>query len=366
MQHIAPQSATETPETIVELRSISKSYGTTEVLRPTSLSVIDGEFITVLGPSGSGKTTVLRIVGGFLQPTSGAVLYEGQSLAAVPAHKRPFNTVFQDYALFPQMNVEQNVGFGLRLRGQSRSSWLAAAQEHLELVGLGGFGGRRVSQLSGGQQQRVALARALVCRPRIVLLDEPLAALDADLRRQMQMFLKDLQRRVRTTFLFVTHDQEEAMTLSDRIVVMNQGRIEQVGTPRELYDRPLTRFVAGFFGDNNIVLAQSTTDGDLGTPFGRVPLPANGCVDVAVVAIRPESIVIGPRERGLAVDCVVVDVSFVGPITKLTLRPDAAPGLPLTVKVISERLSVIPERGAGLVITLPHERLTAIPERRAN
>jgi spermidine/putrescine transport system ATP-binding protein len=231
------------------LQAVEKSYGTQRVLQPVDLEVADGEFLTILGPSGSGKTTILRLVGGFTRPSGGRIRFGGVDLTDVPSHKRPFNTVFQDYALFPHMTVADNVGYGLMVRGLAKSAIRAKVEETLEIVGLGGLLDRYPAQLSGGQKQRVALARAIVCEPKLILLDEPLAALDAEMRRQMQFFLKDLQRRIATTFLFVTHDQEEAITMSDRIVVMDKGRIEQIGAPTSIYYSPKTPFVARFFGE---------------------------------------------------------------------------------------------------------------------
>lgn len=348
---------------ILELSSVSKSYGSHQILKPTDLQVEDGEFITILGPSGSGKTTILRIVGGFLEPTSGKVIYEGRDIGQLPAHRRPFNTVFQDYALFPHMTVAENVGFGLRVRGQARAKWLAAARDSLELVGLGGYGDRAVSKLSGGQKQRVALARALICQPRIVLLDEPLAALDADLRRQMQVFLKELQRKVRTTFLFVTHDQEEAMAISDRIVLMDVGRIEQVGTPKQLYYAPNSTFVAGFFGENNVLRGKVVAKDEIDLPLGPIQLAADLPVGSTVtVAVRPENIILEDmaETRGITAQCEVIDVSFVGTITKLVVRPDAHPALRLLVKTTSDRLVSFPSPGDVVKVTLPAKHATVI------
>ena len=243
----------------LQLIALAKRYDQTSVLEGIDLAVEDGEFLTILGPSGSGKTTILRLIGGFTEPSAGQILFDGSDIAQVPIHRRPFNTVFQDYALFPHMTVGQNVGYGLMVRGVARAGIRARVADALEMVALQDFGQRYPNQLSGGQRQRVALARALICEPKLILLDEPLGALDAELRRQMQEFLKSLQRRVRITFLFVTHDQEEAIAMSDRICVMNQGAIEQVGAPDEIYYRPRTRFVATFFGDNNLLPGSKTT-----------------------------------------------------------------------------------------------------------
>ncbi len=259
---------------LVALRAVSKSYGPVPVLHAIDLSILDGEFLTVLGPSGSGKTTVLRLIGGLEAATSGAIFLDGADITRVPINRRPFHTVFQDYALFPHMTVAGNVGYGLSVRGRPRAEIRKKVGEALELVQLGSFAARYPTQLSGGQRQRVALARALICEPRLVLLDEPLAALDLMLRRQMQEFLKTIQREIRTTFLFVTHDQEEAIGLGDRICVMEGGHVRQLGTPNALYYRPKSEFVARFFGDNNLVpgtLAEAVGDTRaIDTALGRL------------------------------------------------------------------------------------------------
>ncbi len=238
---------------LLELKGVSKSFGATRVLEHIDLAVEDGEFITILGPSGSGKTTILRMIGGFTEPDAGEILLDGRNIAGEPINRRPFNTVFQDYALFPHMTVAGNVGYGLKVRGVARATVEKRVKETLDLVQLGTFKDRYPAQLSGGQKQRVALARAIICDPRLILLDEPLAALDVELRKQMQEFLKTIHREIKTTFLFVTHDQEEAIAMADRICVMNYGKILQLGSPTEVYYRPQSEFVARFFGDNNLI-----------------------------------------------------------------------------------------------------------------
>src|SRR5690242_18121281 len=248
---------------LLELKGVSKAFGATRVLEHIDLAVEDGEFITILGPSGSGKTTILRMIGGFTQPDQGEILLDGKDIAKEPINRRPFNTVFQDYALFPHMDVAANVGYGLMVRRVARQEVARRVRQALDLVQLGPLAARYPGQLSGGQRQRVALARAIICEPRLILLDEPLAALDVELRKQMQLFLKDIQREIRTTFLFVTHDQEEAIAIADRICVMNFGRILQLGTPHEVYYRPRAEFVARFFGDNNLI------EGKLGEGDGQ-------------------------------------------------------------------------------------------------
>ncbi|HUZ83528.1 MAG TPA: ABC transporter ATP-binding protein [Gaiellales bacterium] len=237
----------------VSLEAVRKTFGDVVAVDRLDLDVRDGEFFAMLGPSGSGKTTTLRMIAGFDLPTAGVVRLHGEDVSRRPPYERDVNTVFQDYALFPHMTVEQNVGYGLMVRRVARAERRRRVAEALEMVRLPGVGGRRPSQLSGGQRQRIALARALVNRPRVLLLDEPLGALDLKLREEMQIELKAIQQDVGITFIFVTHDQDEALTMSDRLAVFNEGRIEQVGSPAEVYESPRTRFVAGFVGTSNVV-----------------------------------------------------------------------------------------------------------------
>jgi len=241
------------PPPILELRHLSKRFGEFAAVDDLSLEVAAGEFLTLLGASGSGKTTTLRMIAGFERPTEGEILMAGAPISALPPFKRDINTVFQHYALFPHMSVRENVAYGLRMRRVPSAEREEQVSRALEMVKLEQLGGRAPRQLSGGQQQRVALARALVNRPRVLLLDEPLGALDLKLRKEMQLELKHLQTHLGITFVYVTHDQEEALTMSDRIVLMRQGRIAQLGTPRELYDRPASRYVADFIGETNLL-----------------------------------------------------------------------------------------------------------------
>ncbi|MFZ5792633.1 MAG: ABC transporter ATP-binding protein [Pseudomonadota bacterium] len=237
----------------VSFRQVSRHYGEVRAADNLTFDIQDGEFFAMLGPSGSGKTTCLRLVAGFEQPTSGEIFIHGRPMAGVPPYERDVNTVFQDYALFPHMSVADNVAYGPMIKGVARPQRLREAEEMLKMVALEGLGGRRPSQLSGGQRQRVALARALINRPSVLLLDEPLGALDLKLREQMQVELKAIQRRVGITFIYVTHDQGEALGMSDRVAVFNKGRIEQIGAPTEVYEHPATVFVAGFVGVSNIL-----------------------------------------------------------------------------------------------------------------
>jgi putative spermidine/putrescine transport system ATP-binding protein len=237
----------------IQFTEVSRAYGEVKAVDRISIDIHDGEFFSMLGPSGSGKTTCLRLIAGFEQPDSGSILIHGAEASGVPPYQRDVNTVFQDYALFPHMNVLENVAYGLKVKGIAKARRLASAEEALELVALRGYGKRKPAQLSGGQRQRVALARALINRPRVLLLDEPLGALDLKLREQMQSELKRLQRQLGITFIFVTHDQGEALSMSDRVAVFNAGRMQQVDTPHNLYMRPSTAFVAEFVGTANIL-----------------------------------------------------------------------------------------------------------------
>ena len=236
---------------IVSIRGLTRSFGEVKAVANVDLDIFEGEFITLLGPSGSGKTTVLRMIAGFEKPDSGSILLSGKDVSQLPPYERDVNTVFQDYALFPHMDVISNIEYGLRVKGVNKSERRVRALEALKQVRLAGYEKRKPAQLSGGQRQRVALARALVNRPAVLLLDEPLGALDLKLREQMQIELKELQRLVGITFIFVTHDQEEALTMSDRIAVFNNGKIEQLGTPREIYENPQSAFVSEFVGQTN-------------------------------------------------------------------------------------------------------------------
>jgi len=293
--------------TAVELRNISRYYGATRAVDDVSLSIQDGEFFSLLGPSGSGKTTCLRLIAGFEQPTTGSLQLHGREAAGIPPYERDVNTVFQDYALFPHMSVRDNVAYGLMVKGVGKQQRYAEAEAALELVALKGFGQRRPAELSGGQRQRVALARAVINKPRVLLLDEPLGALDLRLREQMQTELKSLQRRLGITFIYVTHDQGEALSMSDRVAVFNHGKLEQVDTPRGLYTRPRTVFVARFVGSSNVL------GGKLARQLTGVERP---------FAVRPEHIhFVREVDSGrVSLEGKLVDVQFHGASNRYTVE----------------------------------------------
>lgn len=309
-------------DALLRLEKVSKHFtGGIVGLNDISLSIAEGEFLSLLGPSGCGKTTTLRVIAGFEAPTEGEVLLDGKNITPLRAFDRPVNTVFQDYALFPHMSVAENVGFGLSLRkiaGAERHKRVATA---LEMVGLADKLNQRVQALSGGQRQRVALARAIVCEPRVLLLDEPLSALDAHLREQMQVELKRLQRELGTTFVMVTHDQTEALSISDRIVVMNKAAIEQIASPSVLYDQPATTFVAGFIGTMNLLAARlaSRDVSILHFAAGAFSLnvPVSGASelrpgDAATIGVRPEDILVSPERIAGSASVKVEGVVFHG------------------------------------------------------
>jgi spermidine/putrescine transport system ATP-binding protein len=350
------------PEADVRLDQVKKRFGNVVAVDGVSLDIRRGEFFSLLGPSGCGKTTSLRMIGGFEQPDEGRIELGGVDVAGLPPHRRDVNTVFQSYALFPHLNVFDNVAYGLRRKGVERDGIAGRVPRILELVDLPGFEGRRVNQLSGGQQQRVALARALVNEPRVLLLDEPLGALDLKLRKQMQLFLKSLQHEIGITFIYVTHDQEEAMTMSDRIAVMRDGHVEQVGPPEEVYERPATEFVAGFLGASNLL------DGKVGPLDGEhqmIELTSGERIRVLAgtlddgtgrirLGVRPEKIRLFQREDRAQGDnrirATVRDATFVGVSNVYTV--DTGDGHTMTV--YAQNLGVSGDRppGPGAAVTL--------------
>jgi spermidine/putrescine transport system ATP-binding protein len=329
---------TVSENTVIEISHVSKQFGDFKAVDDANFGIRQGEFFSMLGPSGCGKTTTLRMIAGFEQPTSGEVRLDGKDVSKVPPYKRNVNTVFQNYALFPHMTVFDNIAFGPRSTKAPKGEIAGRVKEMLEIVHLADFAERRPTQLSGGQQQRVALARALVNYPSALLLDEPLGALDLKLRQTMQLELKRIQREVGITFVFVTHDQEEALTMSDRIAVMNAGRVEQIGTPEEIYHRPATVFVAGFIGVANLIpAAVVAVTGDLATVdaaghrFG-VPVTDESIrpADSAVVMVRPERLHISidrPSGDIAAVEATVETLVFQGPVLRTSLRTDSGTGL---------------------------------------
>ncbi|MBL8055261.1 MAG: ABC transporter ATP-binding protein [Anaerolineales bacterium] len=333
------------PTPAVRFTNVSRHFGEVRAVDGVNLTIQDGEFFSMLGPSGSGKTTCLRMIAGFDQPSAGAIELYGQEVTRRPPYERDVNTVFQDYALFPHMSVGENIGYGLMIKKIPRAERERSIQEMLELVRLPGLASRRPAQLSGGQRQRVALARALINHPRVLLLDEPLGALDLKLRQEMQVELKAIQQRVGITFVFVTHDQEEALTMSDRIAVFNHGRIEQVGTPAEIYESPATTFVAGFVGISNVV-------------SGAAAQALTG--QAATFTVRPEKIHL--REPGAATapeeyaaDGQIRDVVYLGMNTRYLVALDC--GADLTVVEQNLRTTSMEVRAArGRRVRLAWER----------
>jgi putative spermidine/putrescine transport system ATP-binding protein len=310
----------------IAFRKVSRQYGPVRAVDAVDMNVAEGEFFAMLGPSGSGKTTCLRLIAGFERPTAGEIEIFNQPASKVPPYRRPVNTVFQDYALFPHLNVRDNVAYGLMIAGVGKTERHRAAEELLEMVALPGYADRKPSALSGGQRQRVALARALINKPKVLLLDEPLGALDLKLREQMQVELKTLQRQLGITFVFVTHDQGEALSMADRVAVFSEGRIQQTGTPQDIYDRPETPFVADFVGSSNVLpaeLVQRLT--------GRY----------AEASLRPEAV----RLQLDGHDAQVEELAFLGAVTRLTLRME---GQVLTALV--PKGQALPEKGATVQI----------------
>jgi len=294
---LAPDGAGAPPD--ISVRGLTKRYGDVVAVDRVDLDIPAGEFFTMLGPSGSGKTTTLRLIAGFERPDDGRIELAGRDVASIPPFDRPVNTVFQDYALFPHMKVQENVEYGLRVKRVGKAERRRRAEEALEMVRLGGYGDRKPGQLSGGQRQRVALARAIVNQPQALLLDEPLGALDLKLRQDLQIELKELQQQLGMTFVYVTHDQEEALTMSDRIAVFNEGRIEQLGTSAETYEHPATEFVAGFIGTSNVIARNGRT-----------------------FTVRPEKVRLLPFEADEGEPGTIRAVVYVGPATRFVVALD--------------------------------------------
>ena len=339
--------------TAVDIRDAVKSYGSVTALHGVSLAIADNEFFTLLGPSGCGKTTLLRLIAGFETITSGEIRLFGQDIAGLEPNKRPVNTVFQAYALFPHMSVIDNVAFGLKMQGVDLSTRRARAGRMLEMVHLSQFADRLPAQLSGGQQQRVALARALAPAPKVLLLDEPLSALDLKLRQAMRVELKQLQEDTGITFIFVTHDQEEALTMSDRIAVMSNGRVQQIGTARDIYEAPVNRFVADFIGETNIlqVDVESVSEGraTVTLPGGlRLTCPsATATPGRHALSIRPERVTIAPTGD---LQATVERVVYLG--TDLQVLTRLADNSPFTIRLQNAARTAIPAPGASLSLHL--------------
>lgn len=316
-------------KTIVSLMNVDKLYGENHVVKNMNMNIAEGEFLTLLGPSGCGKTTTLRMISGFEMPSSGTIKVQGERVDKKEPYQRDVNTVFQNYALFPNMNVYDNVAYGLRVKKVPKDEIRERVMEALKMVQLEGFEKRRITQMSGGQKQRVAIARAIINRPKVLLLDEPLGALDLKLRKQMQIELKRLQKKLGITFVYVTHDQEEALTMSDRIAIINQGRIEQLAAPKDIYEHPKTKFVASFIGETNLLDAMVlSVDGDkavIGTEVGKAtvmidPKKKIKVSDGVAVSIRPENMKFSKTPvEGFSIKGVVKEQIFVGNLIKMMI-----------------------------------------------
>ncbi len=351
----------------VQLIDLAKNYGIHQAVRSIDLDIREGEFFSLLGPSGCGKTTTLRMIAGFERPTAGQVLLDGKDVSDTPPNQRNVNTVFQSYALFSHLTVAENVAFGLRFTRASKEETRERVDRALSLVQMREFGGRKPGQLSGGQQQRVALARALILNPSVLLLDEPLGALDAKLRKALQIELKALQEEVGITFVYVTHDQEEALTMADRIAVMNEGRIEQIGSPREVYEEPQTSYVADFLGVSNLLDAEAVgraPDGRCRVRVGEFELLiSNGQLSVTgpvKVAVRPERVRVEvPRQTGENRLPGTIDrVVYAGAVLQLLVELDR--GAPIRCMLANDGAGLVYERGTSASVHLPCEALRVL------
>jgi spermidine/putrescine transport system ATP-binding protein len=363
VEAVVPPAAPSATEYDIRLIGLTKRFDDVVAVDSISLDIDRGQFFALLGPSGCGKTTTLRMIGGFEEPTAGRIELGGVDVAPLPPYKRDVNTVFQSYALFPHLSIFENVAFGLRRRGVKRDELRRRVGEALELVGLAGLGRRKPRQLSGGQQQRIALARALVNRPRVLLLDEPLGALDLKLRKEMQLELKRIQHEVEITFVHVTHDQEEAMTMADRIVIMNSGHIEQVGAPSELYESPRTAFVAGFLGVSNLLEGTAVSDDRVKLSDGtEVQCPREalgGRAGTVQVGVRPEKLRIG-RGEGNSLSGTVTERAYIGVSTQYILDTSAGP---VTVYVQNDRSGAQVPTGERLTLSWsPESTFVVDPE----
>ena len=353
---------------MLDLRNLTKSFGkgdsTVTALHEVSFSIAEGEFFTLLGPSGCGKTTLLRLIAGFEPPSGGALVLDGQDIAHMPPNRRPVNTVFQNYALFPHMTVAENVGFALGAQGRPKAEIAETVARMLALVQLGHLAQRKSDALSGGQQQRVALARALAPKPRILLLDEPLSALDMKLRKEMQVELKRLQQETGLTFIFVTHDQEEALTMSDRIAVMAGGRIQQIAAPRVLYDQPANRFVAGFIGETNFLQARCG-GGRLILPQAAAEMAMEHADGPVTLMVRPEHVVLGQAQAdALTLTARVDRLVYFGTDTHVHMQ--LSDGSALVARVQNGMRGGAPCReGETIPVSLPGAALRLLPQEAA-
>lgn len=335
----------------IRFNQVSRYFGEVKAVDQVDIEVYDGEFFAMLGPSGSGKTTCLRMIAGFDRPTNGEIYLYGQDVSNLPPYERSVNTVFQDYALFPHMNVGDNIAYGLMIKRVPKAEREKRVEEMLDLVQLKGFASRKPSQLSGGQRQRVALARALINHPKVLLLDEPLGALDLKLRQQMQVELKAIQKRVGITFIFVTHDQEEAITMSDRIAVFNHGKIEQVGSPAEIYERPASAFVAGFVGTSNLV-------------SGEVAKRITGSEQT--FSIRPEKIHLGQMEQTITtsmlfVNGIIRDVVYLGLYTRYLVEVEGGVDLVVVEQNLkTTSMDVLAARGQKVKLYWQKEHISYV------
>ncbi len=345
------------------LTEINKTFGANTVVKSFDLDVKKGEFISFLGPSGCGKTTVLRMIAGFETPSGGKILIDGRDVTALPANKRRIGMVFQAYALFPNMTVAENIAFGLKIAGLDRGAIDRRVAEMLELISLGQLGGRYPYQLSGGQQQRVALARALAPKPDLLLLDEPLSALDAKIRVSLRDDIRRIQQELGITTIFVTHDQEEALSISDRVVVMYQGRADQIGSPGEIYNRPSTRFVAGFVGHLNTFTARVADPGQLdfaGTQLQAALPPGLAAGSAVTVALRPEAFSPLPRRIGdLSVRGRVMDTRFLGSVIRAMVDVQ---GTRVAIDMFNQSGASVPAKGAEADLWFSREDLLVLPD----
>lgn len=366
---VSKAASTQTDAALdVELRDVSKSYGTVAAVKSVDLAIESGHFFSLLGPSGSGKSTILRLIGGFETCDTGSVLIAGRDVTEIPPFRRPTAMVFQHWALFPHMTVFENVAFGLQMRRMSRTDIRRRVDELLSLVGLSGLGGRKSTKLSGGQQQRVALARALAIQPKVLLLDEPLGSLDLKLRLQMQLELKRLQRDVGTTFVYVTHDQTEAMVMSDTVAVVDGGRILQAGAPRDIYDRPTSKFVAGFIGDTNLLPAtvKRHRDGFVLQVGERALAPPPGAKlldgDRVTLCVRYERVQLGGSPESVnSFRARIREVIFGGSVIRYSVVTEAD-DIRLVAEVTNDGTTAVLPLGASVVVGWRPEAAAVVPD----